>query len=408
MVEPLTMAIAIGAGAQILSGLAQAYMEHKAQGARAEELAKIKAAFDAVKPPNFDLEVYDDPAMIYQMGSLPEFETQMRPEEMIRQVGMYEPTLPAYVEMAAPQIGMPTAYGEMGREAELDALRRFQEVAKSGYDPILAQKLADIEAKREADAMSMREGALQAFQRRGALDSGMQLAAELAGGESAMMGDAAAARAAAAEQYRNQMRAAETAGTMGRGLRSADIREQQDIANVWNKYNQLSSKRYQDYLNSVAQAQSEGDRYNLGESQRIHEAQAGQQYRNRIEANQTAEWLYKQGRQEEANRLKNTWDRVEAGQAGAQQEYDNIINQLKASFGMEGTVQGANIDQSRALQRGVGAVGDAVTQGAMYYGATAKPSDTAKPPTYSPQSTPTQQQPTDPWFFDDSEEEYYA
>ncbi len=53
--DPITLGAIVGVNA--LSGLAQAYVAMKAQGASKAALDKAQAAFDAIKPADYDINI---------------------------------------------------------------------------------------------------------------------------------------------------------------------------------------------------------------------------------------------------------------------------------------------------------------------------------------------------------------
>ncbi len=160
----------------------------------------------------------------------------------------------------------PSALGSAGadsRAAQMDALSQLQNISrKGGMDAIGQGQIAQAQSSANRNAMANRNAVQESMRAKGAGRSGVGLALQQAGGQSAM-GDAnlAASQAAAGAQAR-QMGAIQGAGALGGDVRGQDYQAAgaQDAVNRFNAMMRQTAQQ-QSFGNQTGQIMAEGDLY---------------------------------------------------------------------------------------------------------------------------------------------------
>jgi len=271
MVSP----IAIAVGAQALGTLAQAWQAERARGAAQDRLDRIESLFNSLKPPEYDLSVMDAPEYISTAIPEPEFDYSRFTPEMYEIVGQYEPELAPYIQMEAPQLAELGEVGEAGVEAQRRALEQMIRVSE-GEDPLLQARMSEAARRAQQEAGAREASILQGAARRGALTSGLTAAAQMQSGAAAMDRLAGATTDAAAESYRQALNAMAASGQLGGQMAQQEFGRSQSNVDVINQFNQMTSAQYQNYLQERARQMNEAQLRNLGEEQRVGEANVQQ------------------------------------------------------------------------------------------------------------------------------------
>lgn len=336
-------AMAVMAGASLLGGLAQYYSAEKARKASQARLNKIEEMFNKIKPPDYDLSITDPPELHQQQLALPQFSDPMQapkfdlsklePEDL-KVIGKFNPELPALVMEAEPELIEKTKGMQIGREAQLKALKRLQQVGEGEFDPEYQQQVQEAARAAQGEAQSRQASIMQDFARRGIAGSGMNLAAQMGATASSMDRAAQANQAAAAQAYRNRLNALMSGAQLGSQIRGEDIDLQARNTAAINAFNQRVSRQRQAYEDQRAQAMNQAQMYNLGVGQSVEQQnvaarnQAAMADRARLDA------LAKYGAgfaQQEAARADRNVQQQYANQV-AQQQYANQMAAGQAAW----------------------------------------------------------------------------
>lgn len=361
---PLAVGIgmaAIGAA----SGLIQLYNSERERGATKERLKQIEKMFNEIVPPQYDIKVWDNPELVKTIPPAAFDMSRITPESYAS-VGQYVPEVAQFVQEQRPEIVQASGAAQEGRAAQLDALRRYKDIAAGQTDPLFQQKMQEASDRARIEAQGRQAAILQDAQRRGALDSGVQLAAQMQGASDSMTRGALASQAAAAEAYRNQLMALDRSAELGGNIRGSEMSEAARNVGIINDFNQRTSRNYQNYLDQRAAMQNQAQRYNLDREQAIADANVLSRNRAQVEnlnryndlmsqrynmerqqrEDKMAVQRYKEGlmQQNYANQRQSAADR-----AGVQSQMINYMNQ-------------ATRDRNQAIQ----GLGESVQAGWMY------------------------------------------
>jgi len=264
----------IAAGIAAVSALAQEYSASQARGASKKQLNAIKAAFEAIVPPGYDISINDPPKYITQQLEGAKLDFSRLTPETYKVVATYAPQAAQFVGESRPELVKGSAAQKEGRGAQIDALRQLQAVAK-GESPELKIRMQQAADQAQAQAQQRTQSSLQDAQRRGMLGSGLSFASALQGSSDAMQGGAAQSQAAAIAAYKDKLAAIQGAGQMGRQLSQDELAQEAGNTDIINSFNQRTSKNYQDYLNQRAQMQNDAQRYNIGQQQDVSNRNVG-------------------------------------------------------------------------------------------------------------------------------------
>lgn len=355
------------AAAVVVSGIMQYYNSEKARGATNDRLNQIKALFDGIVPPSLNIKVWDDPKLAQSLPT-PALNLEKITPEQFKSVGQFVPEVAHYVQEANPTLVKATATGEAGRQAQMDALSRYKEIAGGGVDPQFAQAQQDAATRAQQEAQSRSASILQDANRRGQLGSGVAMAAQLQGSSDAMTNAALTSQRAATDAYRNRLQALGQSAQLGGDIRSSDTQEQARNAGIINDFNQRTSRAQQDWQNQRAATLNHANQFNLQNSQDIDNrntsqnnqfSQYNQQYGNSM-AQQA--WQNQRQTQQDQQALQRYRDSLQ------QQQFNDQLGlaSAKAGTGYQGInfLQQGTRDQNNAIQ----GIGNGVTAGAMYYG----------------------------------------
>lgn len=372
--EPITTALLVGGGVQVVSGLMQYYNQQKAAGASAKRLREIEAMFDSIVPPEYDLKVYDDPRLAQDIPA-PALNVEAITPQMYEQVGQYVPEIASYVQEAAPQLVEATAAARTGRGAQLDALERYKQIAAGEFDPELQQMLSEASQRANTEAQSRAASILQDAQRRGQLGSGMMLAEQQRAASEAMARQARESQLAAAEGYRNRLLALDKSASLGGQIRSSEMAEEGKNVGILNDFNERTSKNYQDYLQMRADQLNKAKIMETERARQVADANVAAKnkaaWENRDMYNRAQQTKYDVARQNRQGRL----DVEEARNRAKQQMYDNLLSKARGKAGISESVMNFENQRARDTNQMIRGLGDAATAGAMYYGKYGKPDE---------------------------------
>ena len=353
--DPITLAVIVGA--QAVSGIMQYYQSEKARKATSKRLKEIEALFDAIVPPDLNLKIWDNPAMVAEIPA-PEFNLKAINESAYKSIGQYIPAVAQFVQETSPELVKATATAKEGRQAELDALRRYKEIAAGGFDPELEQQLATSSRKARIDAQARNDSVVQDANRRGQAGSGVALASQLQSSSDAMQRQALESQGAAVAAYRNRLGAMDRSAALGGDIRSSEMGEESRNVGIINDFNERTSRRRQEWQNQRTGDINQSRRYNLENDQDIANKNVGrrdtllqQDFQNK-RAQQDRQWEV----EDRKNRLK-------------QQMYENIMGKARGKAGIAQTGIDYMRQDTQDRNQVIRGVGDTISTGALYYGA---------------------------------------
>ncbi len=399
--EPLT----ISAIATIIGGLAQAYTAEQARGASQEKLDQIAEMYNNIKPPEYDVSIDAPPQlqkqalaspMFAQAVQAPSFDMSKFTPEKLKVIGTYSPQLAPLIKEVAPTLIQKTADMGTGRQAQLDALKKFSQVGAGGFDPEYAQKVQKASEATQQEAQG-RQGALaDSFARRGLGGSGLELAANMAGNAQGMNRLAGENQAAAASSYQNQLNALAQAAGIGSNIQNQDQSLQSQNAGIINSFNQRMSTAAQNQANNSAEMMNQAAMRNLSEGQRVADTNvnnantAAVSERNRGDElakfgygaqmdaakmqNQNAQNTFQNqvGERNNQNSVATTLAQWAADQKAKQnqlksQTYNNQMGNAAANAGMYRDQSNTLLGQAADRNQAISGVTGAINTGALAY-----------------------------------------
>lgn len=273
--------ITIAAGVSVLGGLYQAYNAAQARGAQQDELNKIRATFDSIAPPEYNLSIQDPPELMTQKISSPVFGegvkapqfnmAAFKPEDL-KVVSKYAPeTVPKIVENN-PTLISQTGDMKTGRDAQLAALKKFQQVGEGDFDPEYQEQVQKAKLGAQAEAQSRQASILQDFARRGQSGSGLSLAAQLGGASQAMNTNAMQGLEAASQSYKNRLNALAQGAQLGSQISQEDVGTQSRNADIINSFNQRMAANENAYQTGRVNTLNDAQLRNLQADQNVANA----------------------------------------------------------------------------------------------------------------------------------------
>jgi hypothetical protein len=364
------------------SSLAQLYNSERERGATKQRLAQIQKMFDEIVPPEYDISVYDDPELVKTIPPAAFDYSRITPESF-EVVGQYVPEVAEFVREVAPEVVEASAAAQEGRGAQLEALRRYRDIAAGQTDPLFQQKMQEASDRARIEAQGRIGATLQDAQRRGALDSGVQLAAQLQGGSDAMTRGALASQAAAAEAYRNQLMALDRSASLGGDIRASEMGEAARNTGIINDFNQRTSANYQNYVNQRANMANQAQVYNLDRAQSINDANVAQRNKFTVDNlnryNQLLGQKYEMENKARADKLA-----IQARKEQLmQQNYNNQMAQTGARAGVQYNINDAMNQATRDRNQAIQGLGEGIMGGMMYGAKNPEPKSPDEKPTYS-------------------------
>ena len=264
-----------------VNGLVQFISGNEARNASNHQLKRMEALFNKIKPPDYDLTIYDPPELHTRMLKMPEFSgaqagpkwdlTELEPEDLSL-IEKFVPKIAPLIAEAAPQTIEKTEDSKEGAEAEKKALRRFMEVGEGDFDPAYQQRVKEARDMAQAEAQSRNAAIQQDFERRGIGGSGLELASKIGSSAQSMNRLANMGMQAEAQAYQNQLNALAQGANLGAKIQDRETNIQSRNAAIINDFNQRMSKRQQDWEQARVSALNAADMRNINQAQRIADA----------------------------------------------------------------------------------------------------------------------------------------
>lgn len=347
--DPLTLS-AIAIGGSLISGIAQYYQAEKARGANAAQLKKIEDMFNQIKPPDYDVSIDAPPEYHREAIASPQFAASIQSPnydmsklspESLKSVGEYVPELAPLIKEVAPTTIQNTADMKTGRQAQLDALKKFTQVGEGGFDPEYEQKIQQAARSAQTEAQGRQGALMDTFSRRGLGGSGLELAAQLGSNSQAMDRLASSNQQAATDSYKNQLQALAQGAGIGGQIQSQDQSLQAQNASIINSFNQRMSQQQQDYETQRANQLNQAQVQNLANQQRISDQNA---------ANTNQFNLNQQGRGDSIvnSKYQAALDAQKRQDSLAQQQYGNQVNERNTQNSLAQSLAQWNADQRRS------------------------------------------------------------
>ena len=370
MVAPLVIMAAISAA----SAAAQLYNSEKAKGANKKRLDQIKAEFEKIVPPQYDISINQGPEYVEQAMKSANIDYRNISPEQFKVIGTYAPQAAQYVAEANPQLVQGSENQKLGRGAQIDALRQIQGIAK-GSNPELDIMMQRASQNSQAQAQSRQQSVMDSSARRGLTGSGMELTSQLQGGSDAMQAGAQSSQNAAIEAYKQKLAAVQSSGQMGRQLSQDELAQEGGNVDIVNSFNQRTSRAYQDFLNQKAQMQNQAQMQNLNMQQAAADKNVSAnneadvfnlQNKNRLNQNQYDNQRQERNYQNDIATQKASWAAAEKQRQNAfkGQSYND---QLSKASGMAGISRDQNTMNTQNTQDRNAAIGGLANAAGSYY-----------------------------------------
>jgi hypothetical protein len=358
--------IGAAAAVAVASGVMQYYNAAKARKATKERLAEIERMFAAIVPPDLGIKVWDDPKFLASVPE-PAFNMEAITPKMYERVGQYIPQAAAVIAEKRPDLVQASEAAKKGRESQMEALENYRRIARSDFDPELAQRMAESSRKARSDAQSRQASILQDAARRGQASSLGTMAMQSAGTSDAMERQAIEGQMAAAESYRNRLAAMQRGAELGGQVRQSEMAEAGRNTDIINDFNQRTSARYQQAAQQRADLANQGQLYNLGQDQRISDANVDAVNKSRYErvgrANDLRQRAYGNARQTRADRIQAQKDKI----GYIQQDYDNRMANASTRAGVSYNRVNQDQQNTRDTNAAIQGGADSLMAGAQYY-----------------------------------------
>lgn len=240
------------------------------------------------------------------------------------------------------------------RNAQTDALKRFEQYAKSGTtseDEAATQRSLD---KIRQDDRGRREALDAQNKRRGLSGSGLDIASKLSSQQAASDLGARLGLEQAQNRAHNKMSGAQMMGALGSQIRGQDYGEQRDLAGARDEIDRLNTVLRGDHERNKVNRANEQQRLNLEARQRIADENA-----------RRADTQTELGNQNRLRRYGLQMDRNSYSNRLRQQRSDNRNNSIRARAGLYGQSAERNaLDSNESRRLAAGLISGGIEQGA--------------------------------------------
>lgn len=311
---PVTAAI-IGGGSSLLGGIIGSSSASKARK-QAMEMAKQAAAqYNGIIPP----EVRE---LIVQ-----EFQSQ----------GTYTPEIEQAISLGESQVAQ-IKEDPVLRGMQMEALQTLAQRGKTGLSPEDRAALNQVRGEVQRDIEAKRQQILQNMQARGMGGSGAELAMQIAASQEGADRASEESDRLAAIASQNALQAMSQYGNMAGNVRSQDFNVDQARASAEDEFNRFNVQNQQGVQSRNVGARNEAQQMNLGEKQRIAEANINRQREEQLRQEQAKQ-------QQFANKMD-----LARGKAGA-------LTGLSSAYSQQGQQQA---DMWSGIGSGVGQIAGSV------------------------------------------------
>lgn len=327
-------------GAAVGTAAAQYYTSEQARKQNQKLLDEQRAMLNGVPLPELSEADY------YGDGVSNQIDPSAINYDQYQYQGDYNPYQAAYDQEVNPTTIQESTNAKFGRDAQVEALKKFQQNIASGYDPEFAARMDQANQSSQANAQSRSASILQDAQRRGQFGSNASLAAQLQHSSDAMSEGARASQLAAVESQKNLLQQQRDAATMGGSLARDENSLAAQNADIVNSFNQRSSRAHQQYLNQAAELQNQAQMRNLNTRQNMSGQNtdlANKQQADRLRLQQS-ERAYQ-------NQLVGNRNKVK------QDNFNNQITRVTGNQAANTAQMGMNNDSAMAQNNAIQGVG---------------------------------------------------
>ena len=226
-----------------------------ASGAKsqAQAAARARAAFQNVQVPTIE-----EQKLILQNPDL---------------MGQYTPEqLQAMQDMTTSMEGVKADQGLV--DSQKEALAGISEVAKGGYSEADKSTAREIQRTVSQDAAARQKAILNSMAQRGVLGSGMELSAQLQGGQQAAEQMSRGGEGLTQQAQARALQALGQQGSLAGSMRSQDVGEQADVARARDAINQFNQSNRQNISNTNVGNQNQAQLLNLQQKQDMENKRA--------------------------------------------------------------------------------------------------------------------------------------
>lgn len=251
--EPLTTALVVAGGAQVLSGVMQWLGSRQAQRASSRERQRMIELAEKLQLPNFDL-------------------TQISPEEYDVLWNYVPEVIPVVDEVAPTQVKMQSAAAQEAIGAQRDVLGQLLQAAREGEDPISRLELLKGQLVAGQEARGAQENALSEMRRRGlGADSGVALQMQMGNQANALNRLALSGAQNAADRFQARQGALRDAGSLAGSMRASEFDQERTNAGIVNAWNERLARNRQNIAAQNVNARNDAAMKREDMRQRIHE-----------------------------------------------------------------------------------------------------------------------------------------
>ena len=310
--------VAIAAG----SAIAQWLNSKSAQGASAEERARMEALLAKIKQPQFD-------------------PTTLTPEDY-KVAATYVPQAATYIQEKAPEVvKMASEDAKLAKSAMRDALAKLQAGAND-------TTMADIERQTAlADAAGISRSAqgsiAQEMQARGMGGSGQEMLARQVAAQAGGQRAAQTSAQAVADAYRQKLNMIMNSANLGGQIADREYKQEAGNVDIRNSFNAREAAARQNWEDNRSNVINDATRYNVTNTQDVANKNVAQRNvyqtseRNRLDANKQ-------------NEFQNALDVVRAQSGNSENARRDIAGERDATAGAISGIAGAGMTAYDAYQ----------------------------------------------------------
>tara|TARA_R110002020_G_scaffold1170_3_gene5769 strand:+ start:13817 stop:15217 length:1401 start_codon:yes stop_codon:yes gene_type:complete len=356
MPEPVTMA-ALYAGAVVLGAIVNWWNGDEGRKADDEKRTKIKAIFDKIKPPDYDLTLNDPPELHKEALANPQYAKDLAKtvfsKDVIKDLGKFIPETIKMIREEDPLLLSDSKAGKRYRKSAEAALEEFDRIRKTGgmdarFRSLIERAKRNLRQEQQARSATSQ----QQMARRGMADSGAALISQLHQGQAGSDRMAEMEERAAGDAYRNRLQAIASGGELGSKLRGQELDIAQHNTGLINDFNRRMSAREMAVQQSnvnlrnqanmehlLRQQQIQRDNITLGDKRAMISAQEDRMNTLRQDALADKNWerQWKNLAREDRNAIiAAEWDRQEKARQNylRSKQYHDQMSHGRASAGL--------------------------------------------------------------------------
>lgn len=337
--DPIGGAMLVGGAANLTGGILGAEEARKGRAAAERAALEALAYYDAIKIPTIQEQLLN----------------LLTPQV----VGEYTPEMLQALALEPSAMEQVRVSPEL-KQQQLDALAQMEQISKGGMTEADAAAMRQIQRQTGQQARARQLAVLNDMAQRGALGSGMELAAQLQAGQQADQAASEASDRLAQELLARKMAAIQNVGSMSGQARQQEFGEQSDVARARDAIAQFNLQNRQNVMgqniaerntaaqrNLAARQAAEESRVNiLNQQQQLNKALQQQKFLNEMQlasSKAAARQGVGQAAQQGANALAQMYGNIGgaigniagsyAGYQAGQQKSANDLEMAKLKYG---------------------------------------------------------------------------